>query len=83
MTKVMEKELKEIAAYCAENIEDYELRVQLALNYMDRMRCPLSMADERLYNEMYDCASEWADNHDYSVDFIDGIDVEEILWAEC
>lgn len=82
MTNDMEDVIKEIAAYCAAHIEDYEIRVHLAIKQMDRMRCPLSMADERLYNEMYNCAEEWADDHDYSVDFIDGIDVEEILWAE-
>lgn len=74
--------LKEIAAYCAANIEDYELRVQLALGVMERMRCPLNMADAGLYDEMYDCACEWAEDNDYSVDLIDGIDVEDILFAE-
>ena len=43
------KMLKEIAAYCRNNIEDFEIRVQLALKKMDRMRCPLSMADEALF----------------------------------
>lgn len=79
----MANELKEIARYCANHIEDYELRVKIAFNDMIRMRCPLRIADPILYNEMYDCASEWADDNDYSVDFIEGIDVEEILWAGC
>ena len=76
------KELKAIADYCEAQIEDYELRVQIALGLMDRMRCPLRMADASLYDEMERCACEWAEDNDYSVDFIEGIDVEEILWAE-
>lgn len=75
--------IKEIARYCAEQIDDYELRVRVALGIMDRMRCPLSMAAPGLYDEMYDCICEWADDNEYSVDFVDGLDVEEILWADC
>ncbi len=79
----MEKiELKKIAAYCRSRIEDYDLRVKLALNVMDRMRCPLQVADYLLYTEIYNCACDWADDNDYSVDFFDGIDVEEIIFAE-
>lgn len=74
--------IKEIARYCAANIEDYELRVQVALGLIDRMRCPLSQADPSLYDQMEQYASEWAEENGYSVDFIEGIDVEEILWAE-
>lgn len=44
-------EIKEIAAYCAAHIEDYEIRVHLAIKQMDRMRCPLSMADEGTFAE--------------------------------
>ena len=76
------RELKKIAAYCREQIEDYDLRVKLALNVMDRMRCPLQMADDLLYTEIYNCACDWADDNGYSVDFFDGIDVEEIIFAE-
>jgi hypothetical protein len=74
--------LKEIAAYCAAHIEDYEVRVQLALKQMDHMRCPFNMADDgRLSNEIEECAREWCDDHDVSIDFFDDIDVEEIVFA--
>lgn len=76
------EQLKSVAAYCAANIEDYELRVQLALNVMDRMRCPLWMADERLDNEIRDCIEEWCDDNEVSIDFFDDIDTEEIIFAE-
>lgn len=39
--------------------------------------------DPGFRNEIEDKVSEWADENDYSVDFLDGIDAEEIvLWAE-
>ena len=72
--------IKEIAAYVAANVEDYEARLQVALGVMDRMRCPLRMADPNLYWDIENCVSEWADSHDFSVDYLEGIDVEEILW---
>lgn len=79
------KMLKEIAAYCRNNIEDFELRVQVALGFMERCRCPLDQADYSLYNEMYEYILEWAEDNGYSVDEWDeesGIEVEDILW-EC
>jgi hypothetical protein len=72
--------MKEIAAYCAANIEDYELRVQVALGLIDRMRCPLSQADPSLYDQMEQYASEWAEENDVELD--EDFDVEDILWAE-
>lgn len=74
--------MKEIVAYCRKNIDDYDLRVGVALGIMERMRCPLEHADPSLYDEMERCAGEWAEDNDYSVDYLEGIDVEEILWAE-
>lgn len=73
--------LNEVAAYCAAHIEDYELRAQLALKTMDRMRCPLSMADSALCSEIRDRACDWANDNDYAVDFFDEIDEEQILFA--
>ena len=76
------KELKKIAEYCRQNIEDYDLRVQVALGLMDRMRCPLSMADASLYDQIEQYAGEWAEENGYALDFFEGIDVDEILFAE-
>lgn len=83
----MKKMLKEIAAYCRNNIEDFEERVQLALKKMDRMRCPLRMADGELFDEMTDTICEWCEDNGYSVDFFEDLDEiiegdEGILW-EC
>lgn len=50
---------KEVAAFVRNNVEDFEVRLQLALKRMDRMRCPLSMADGMLYDEICDSVEEW------------------------
>lgn len=64
--------LKEIAAYCAANIEDWEPRVQIALGIIERNRCPLSMADASLYGQIRDCIDEWCESND-----MNGEDFEE------
>ena len=75
----METKLKEIVAYCAANIVDWDIKVELALRMIGR-RMPI---DYGFRNEIEDCVSEWADDNGYDVDFFEGIDVEEIvLWTE-
>lgn len=72
--------LKEIVAYCAANIVDWDLKSELAVSMIGR-HMPI---DPGFRNEIEDKVSEWADENDYSVDFLDGIDAEEIvLWVEC
>lgn len=61
--------LKEIAAYVRNNVEFYEERLQLALNRMDHMRCPLSFADPELYDDISNAAEEWC--WDNEVDYFD------------
>lgn len=78
--------IKEIAAYVRNNVEFFEDRLQLALNKMDRLRCPLSFADEELYNDIVNAIEEWCDDNEVcydEVDWDDAIDGEEgIIW-EC
>lgn len=77
---------KEIAAYVRNNVEDYEERLQLALKRMDRMRCPMRMADDGLYDEMCDAIDDWCwendvDGSDWDYeDLIEGYD--GIIWEE-
>lgn len=79
---------KEIAAYVRDHIEDYEIRLQLTLKQMDKMRCPFWMADDgRLYDEIVDAISEWCDDNEVSVEFDedweDLIEGDEgIIWEE-
>ena len=55
--------IKEIAAYVRNNVEDYELRLQLALKVIGRDRCGLKQAAPMLYNEIVDATCEWCDNN--------------------
>jgi hypothetical protein len=80
-------QIKEIAAYVRNNVEDYEERLQLAFKRMDRMREPLQMADEELYDDITNAIEEWCDDNEVSVefdedwtDFIEGD--EGIIWEE-
>lgn len=77
---------KEIAAYVRNNVDDYEERLQLALNRMDRMRCPLRFADKELYDDICDAIEEWCwDNEvDYfGWDFDDLLEGDDgIIWEE-
>lgn len=68
--------LKEIVAYCAANIEDFDEKVKLALGYMDRRRCPLSQAAPVFYDELCEAVCEWAEANDVN---LEGFDVEEVL----
>lgn len=71
---------KEVAAYVRNNVEDYEVRLQLALKRMDRMRCPLRMADGVLYDEIVDSIDEWCEDNEISIEY--DFDFEELIEGE-
>ena len=77
---------KEVAAYVRNNVENYEERLQLALNRMERMREPLRMADRMLYDEIVEAIEDWCDDNEVcydEVDWDDAIDGEDgIIWEE-
>ena len=58
-------------------IEDFNHRYEFALCRMDRYRCPLSHADQKLYEEMYDALSDWCEDNELD---IDDFDIEEIIF---
>ena len=43
---------KKLDELCRQSIEMYDEKVSIAWGYMDRMRCPLSMAAPELVSEM-------------------------------
>lgn len=77
---------KEIAAYVRNNVEDYEKYLQLALKRMDKMRCPLRMADSALFDAISDAIDEWCDDNEVNNEDWDYEDIiegdEGIIW-EC
>ena len=62
-----DRKAKEDAAkkYVEDNIEDFDLRYDLALNAENRMRCSLEHADPSLYSEITDRFNEWCEENDY------------------
>ena len=71
---------KEIAAYVASHVEDYEIRLSLALGRLGKWRCPLRMADDSLFDEIVDAIEEWFDDNDISIDY--DFDFEEMIEGE-
>ena len=70
-------QIKEIAQYCAKNIEDWDIKADMALRMIGR-HMPI---DPGFINEIEDAVYEWCDEHE-EVDAGE-IDIEEIvLWAE-
>lgn len=77
---------KEIAAYVRNNVEFFEERLQLALNKMERMRCPLSFADQELYDDISNAIDDWCWDNEVDNDDWDYEDIIEgdngIIWEE-
>ena len=78
---------KELAAFVRNNVEDFEVRLQLALKRMDRMRCPFRMADGMLYDEIVDAIEEWCDDNEVSLEYDEDWDEviegdDGIIWEE-
>lgn len=79
-------QIKEIAAYVRNNVEFFEERLQMALNKMERMREPLQMADQELYDDICNAIDDWCwdnevNNEDWDYqDLIEGN--EGIIWEE-
>lgn len=70
-------QLKEIVAYCAANIVDWDLKVEMALRMIGR-RMPI---DPGFRNEIEGCVAEWCEDNDIALDFFEDWDkiVEEII----
>lgn len=74
--------LKEVVAYCAANIVDWDLKSELAVRMIGR-DMPI---DPGFRNEIEDKVSEWCDEKEVSLDFFEDweeIAEEIVLWEEC
>lgn len=69
--------INEIGNYLRETIEDFDVRVEVALNIMNIMRCPFGYADSELFDECYDRIEEWCEENGIGVECID---IEEIIF---
>jgi hypothetical protein len=76
----LENAPKEMVQYVIDNVVDFDIRYQRALYIIGRDRCPLRMADESLYNDIYEALSDWCIENDELCYLDDGcVDVEEIF----
>lgn len=62
---------EEFCQYCKENIPNFELRYDLALDKEGEMRCPIEYADNQLYCEIRDRLEEWCDENGENIDDYD------------
>ena len=74
MTK---ERIDKIGNYLRETVEDFDFRVNLALQTMGRKRCPFGYADSELCDECYDRIEEWYKENGIEPEYID---VEEIIF---
>ena len=77
-----EEAIKAIEARCREQIEDYEDRVQLALDYMERYHAPLSHADFHLDCEILAIIEEWCEEEggENATSLQENISTEDIIF---
>ena len=69
--------MKEIVAYCAANIVDWDLKSELAVRMIGRHM----QIDPGFRNEIEGCAEEWAE--DNKVKLAEDFDAEKVvLWEE-
>lgn len=74
------KTIKDVVAYCAENIVDWDIKVELAVRMIGR-RMPI---DYGFRNEIEWAVEEWCDENEVCYDEVDWEDAAEeiVLWAE-
>lgn len=75
----MELNYSNLIEFISSNIEDYEPRLQVALNLIDHNRCSLQQADYQLYSEMADLIEEYISDNDLDID-PDEIDIETLMF---
>ena len=72
--------LQDLLSYIRENIEDKD--IERAWNKIDRMRCPLAMADPQLYNDIDHLVEDFIFDNNLDDDWLydeAGTDIEEIF----
>ena len=70
----------ELLAFVRNNVD--ERRMTIAFEQIDKMRCPLSMAEPTLYDNIIDLVDEWCMDNAIDPDSVWGLyDAEDIFWA--
>lgn len=69
-----------LSRYASENIWLYEERVQIALEVIGIDRCPLQLADHKLYDDICRAVNDFIRDNALDID-PDDIDIETILFT--
>ena len=78
MATTENKDLAIVVEYCKNNIWEWETRVCLALEKIDKWRAPLQQVDSSLYDDIMNAIEDC--EADYEIDG-DSIDAEEVIWV--
>lgn len=71
----------ELAEKCKDNYEgNWDLEVNLALDKMDKWRCPLNQVNQELHNFIMDMVEEYCDDNEIDFDEF-YYDIDEILFT--
>ena len=70
---------KEMVQHVIDNVENFGSRYQHALSIIDSDRCPLRMADNRLFGDIHSAMADWALDTNLTDDELDEFDIEEIF----
>ena len=70
---------EEMVQYVIDNVDCFEPRYQRALRIMGRNRCPLSMADYPLFDDIHSAMADWAIDNNVTDEEFDEYDIEEIF----
>ena len=70
---------EEMVQYVIDTVEDFDARYARAWDVIGVYRCPLRIADEDLYNDIYNAMCEWVKDkfESYPEDF--DYEIEEIF----
>ena len=67
---------KEMVQFVIDSVVNFHQHYDRALDIIGSERCPLRMADRRLYDTIQDVICDWCEDHD---DDPDNYDIEEIF----
>lgn len=75
----------ELVSYVADSLYDYKNEADIALDYMDKYRCPLTTASETIVDVIDDAIRDWCDDNDidyYNFDSYNAFekDIEDIFF---
>lgn len=67
---------KEMVQFIIDSVVDFDKHYSRALEIIGEERCPLRMADRRLYDNICDIIDDWCDDNGHNPD---DYDIEEIF----